>query len=78
MKYHFNKLMTNISFFIGVLFFGIVNGVTGCQYTPVVITGCTAFEYIYPSRNDTLETKKQILVHNKVYKSFCIEKQEKD
>lgn len=38
-----------------------------------VITGCTAFSLIYPSRADTEETKRQILAHNLTFEEVCSE-----
>ncbi|WP_165381637.1 hypothetical protein [Avibacterium paragallinarum] len=35
------------------------------------ITGCSAFGLIYPSRQDTLETKRQVLNHNLAYEQIC-------
>lgn len=40
----------------------------------VVVTGCSAFGLIYPSRADTAKTKRQILAHNLTYKEVCDEK----
>ena len=33
--------------------------------------GCSAFEVLHPSRQDTLGTKQQILVHNNTYRELC-------
>lgn len=50
----------------------IILSLTSCAM-PTTITGCSAFAPFYPSRNDTLETKKQALIHNEVYKKLCQE-----
>ncbi len=34
-------------------------------------TCCDIFQPIYPSRNDTKETKKQIYIHNELYEEIC-------
>lgn len=53
----------------------LVLSMTNC--TPTVglekptITGCTAFRLIYPSRADTVETKRQVLAHNLTYQEIC-------
>ena len=39
--------------------------------TSVTTTGCTAFGLIYPSRQDTTETKRQVLAHNLTYEEIC-------
>lgn len=39
--------------------------------TSVTTTGCTAFSLIYPSRADTVETKRQVLAHNLTYEEVC-------
>ena len=50
---------------------------SGCQSTTVIkVPTCDGFSLIYPSRNDTLETKRQILAHNEFYEKVC--KSEKD
>jgi hypothetical protein len=41
-----------------------------CPEQPV-LNGCETFELIYPSRQDTAETKKQILAHNKKHEQVC-------
>ncbi len=37
------------------------------------ISGCHAFSPIYPSRADTEQTKRQVLVHNLTYEEVCKE-----
>lgn len=37
----------------------------------VVDKGCYAFALIYPSRADTLDTKRQIYVHNDMWEKTC-------
>lgn len=41
--------------------------------TTIVVTGCHAFQKIYPSRADTTETKRQILAHNLTHQEICDE-----
>ena len=43
---------------------------SACE-TPTVIDGCAAFDFLYPSRDDTVETLRQIAVHNDTYKEVC-------
>jgi len=38
---------------------------------PVKDTSCVAFKVIHPSRDDTLDTKRQVLEHNTVYRKLC-------
>lgn len=45
---------------------------TGCTTTTVIkAPSCDGFKLIYPSRNDTLETKRQVLNHNEFYEAHC-------
>ncbi|QOF68990.1 hypothetical protein IFE17_09260 [Actinobacillus sp. GY-402] len=46
---------------------------SGCSQkaTTVTNTGCMAFGKIYVSRQDTAETKRQVLNHNTVYEQVC-------
>lgn len=45
----------------------------GCAAAPPVVidSACTAFGVIHPSRADTIGTKRQILVHNSVWRELC-------
>lgn len=44
----------------------------GCTNTIVKkIPSCDGFKLIYPSINDTLETKRQILAHNEFFEVNC-------
>lgn len=48
--------------------------ISGCVSTgskPVPVSNCSSFEIIRPSRQDTLETKRQVLAHNTVYRKVC-------
>ena len=47
---------------------------TGCaSRAPVVIdSACDRFAVIYPSRQDTMETQRQILIHNRAWRAACI------
>lgn len=49
--------------------------ISGCVSTQgpraVRDTSCTAFQVIRPSRQDTLETKRQVLAHNTIYRKLC-------
>lgn len=40
---------------------------------PATITGCSTFALFYPNKQDTLKTKKQVLIHNEIYKKLCSE-----
>jgi hypothetical protein len=50
---------------------------SACQHTgtppTVTDTSCVVFKPIYPSKRDVLvrETKEQIVVHNKKYRTRC-------
>ena len=43
----------------------------------VKTSGCSAFGLIYPSREDTEETKRQVLNHNLTYEKICQKKEPK-
>lgn len=47
---------------------------TGCaSRAPVIIdSACDRFAVIYPSRQDTMETQRQILIHNRAWRAACI------
>ena len=49
--------------------------ISGCVSTQrpqaVPDSSCTAFQVIRPSRQDTLDTKRQVLAHNTVYRKIC-------
>lgn len=53
----------------------VISGLSGCVTTQgpkaVPDTSCVAFSVIRPSRDDTLETKRQVLAHNTVYRKIC-------
>ena len=60
------------------LLFGSLISVTGCQTmkTPTSVTdadhvACTAFQPITYSRDDTRETRRQIVGHNAAYAALC-------
>lgn len=49
-------------------------GISGCASWRVVLpedTSCSAYQIIRPSRSDTLDTKRQVLAHNSVYRKLC-------
>lgn len=56
-----------------LIVFSLVPLMSSCTntVTSVTTTGCTAFGLIYPSRADTLETKRQVLAHNLTYEDVC-------
>ena len=45
----------------------------GCaSRAPVIIdSACERFAILHPSRQDTMETQRQILVHNRVWRAAC-------
>lgn len=48
------------------------SALSGCVMTKAVPdTSCVAFSVIRPSRDDTLETKRQVLAHNTIYRKLC-------
>lgn len=49
----------------------------GCATKNIYIPICEGFFYIYPSKKDTLETKRQVLTHNQTYKSLCADDDKK-
>lgn len=49
---------------------GCVIGEKIPKATPIG-AGCSAFEVIKPSRQDTLGTKQQVLAHNNTYRDLC-------
>lgn len=52
----------------------VISVTSGCVSTgsTTVASGCSAFTIIRPSRQDTLETKRQVLAHNTVYREVCV------
>ena len=58
-----------------MLLCGTIIAVSGCVSTqktaPVAGADCGAYQIIRPSRQDTLETKRQVLAHNTVYRKLC-------
>ena len=49
---------------------------TGCAgragRAPVVIdSACDRFAILHPSRQDTMETQRQILAHNRIWRAAC-------
>jgi len=58
--------------FVGLMLLSFV--LTGCQTMASVATKpaiCSAFKPIYWSKDDTLETAKQVREHNAAWKSVC-------
>jgi len=60
-----------------LLYVAISVALSGCVTTnsnPSVTSvngACTAFRVINPVKEDTLETKKQVLTHNRTYRAVC-------
>lgn len=51
-------------------------GISGCAVTAETRSdspsiACNSFVIIEPSRADTLDTKRQILAHNKIWRKLC-------
>lgn len=50
-------------------------GISGCvatQNPPTVVdSSCSAYQIIRPSRQDTPDTKRQVLAHNTIYRKLC-------
>ena len=58
----------------------VTSALSGCAGSPFgelipkatpIGAGCSAFEVIHPDRDDTLETKRQVLAHNQTYRELC-------
>lgn len=61
-----------------MLLFAATIATSGCVTTsePSVATripdvSCTSFQIIRPSRDDTLDTKRQVLAHNNTWRALC-------
>lgn len=58
-----------------MMLFAAIFALSGCvtTQTPKAVpdSSCVAFSVIRPSRQDTLDTKKQVLEHNTVYRKIC-------
>jgi hypothetical protein len=54
---------------------GATIAISGCvssqKAAPVAGADCGAYQIIRPSRQDTLDTKRQVLAHNSVYRKLC-------
>ena len=51
-----------------------ITATSGCATTAPVggpDVACNSFEVIRPSRADTPDTKRQILVHNRTWRTIC-------
>lgn len=48
----------------------VLSLISACE-TPTATDGCAAFDFIYPSRTDTVETLRQVAIHNDTYKTVC-------
>lgn len=46
---------------------------SGCARNVVVDSSCDSFRVIHPSRQDTTETQRQVLAHNKIWEHMCNE-----
>lgn len=44
---------------------------TSCANIQSATPICEGFGFIYPSRADTTETKRQVLTHNQTFKKLC-------
>lgn len=57
----------------------VTSAISGCASlkTPKSVpdASCVAFQIIHPSRQDTADTKRQVLAHNTVYRKLCGDKQ---
>ena len=51
---------------------------SSCGTAVISVNNCSSFGLIYASPKDTLETKKQILAHDKIYEALCVKKEEKN
>lgn len=51
---------------------------SSCGTAVISVSNCSSFGLIYASPKDTLETKKQILAHDKIYEELCVKKEEKN
>ncbi len=49
----------------------MMNLISGCSQTIVIDSACTSFDIIRPSRRDTVETKRQVVIHNTVWRKQC-------
>lgn len=58
-----------------MLLLGLTTAISGCVSTKapraVPDSSCAAFSIIRPSRQDTLDTKRQVLAHNTIYRKIC-------
>ncbi len=54
----------------------IMSLINGCVSKDIIVnnSSCLAFSPIYVSPLDTIETKKQVLTHNQIYKKICNER----
>lgn len=65
------ELVKNIMRLFGALVLVMLTSSCTPTVTSVTTTGCTAFGLIYPSRQDTTQTKRQVLAHNLTYEEIC-------
>jgi len=58
-----------------MLLCAMISAISGCASKPEMpvpqMGACSAFVIIHPSRQDTPDTKRQVLMHNRVYRSIC-------
>lgn len=66
-----HKLSRKITMMLSVAMLPLLTSSCTPTVTSVTTTGCTAFGLIYPSRQDTTETKRQVLAHNLTYEEVC-------
>jgi len=52
----------------------LIFALSGCAHTTPLIrdSACQAFVIIHPSRQDTADTKRQVLVHNTTWRRLCV------
>ena len=48
-----------------------LSGCASKAQRPVPDSSCAAFRVIHPSQLDTLDTKRQVLAHNTIYRKIC-------
>ncbi len=55
-----------------MMLFAVIIAISGCVSDQQAIdASCAAYQVIRPSRLDTLETKRQVLAHNTIYRKLC-------
>lgn len=49
----------------------VLSGCVTAKETVVPDSSCAAYKIIRPSQDDTIDTKRQVLVHNTTYRRIC-------